>query len=157
MIQAQAPQWLKEKYQIDLLKPNEMEMSCFLILWPYFEKTVLCKHVQSASLGIIREAASINADRVEIIQKVKEWYIDNKAKDHLFHLFNFKSRQLKEKVQAYLDQRDVSSECETIFVLAIMYQFRCNLFHGEKELGSIAKKYVDKFRCFNQSLMTCLA
>lgn len=155
MIRTQAARWLKEKYQIDLCKPNEMEMSCFLILWPVFEKTVLCKHAQSASLGIIREAAAINADRTEIIQRIRDWYIDNKPKDYLFRLFKFRSPRIKEKVQAYLGLQDTSSESETIFVLAIMYQFRCNLFHGEKDPGSVANKYGDRFRCFNHYLMDC--
>jgi hypothetical protein len=149
-------QWLKEKLHIDLTKDNEREMSCFLLLWILFERKVLKTNGRRVSKAIIDKAPTIQVDFQPILGIIRDWYITGKKEGLIFTLFSFDSRILKQSVESYLDNSDTTDENVQRFVIAIIYQYRCNLFHGEKDLSSVANTQADRFKAFNIFLTACL-
>lgn len=148
--------WLNEKLHIDLAKDNEKEMSCFLLLWILFERKVLGTNGHNVSKAIHEKAPTIQADFLPVLGRIQDWYIIGKQEGLIFTLFSFDSRKLKLVVESYLDHSDTTQENTQRFVLAIIYQYRCNLFHGEKDLSSVANTQADRFKVFNHFLIACL-
>ena len=153
-----AASWLKKRRNIDLSKKNEREMVCFLLLWSMFESSILKPSKAGSDTipqKIVKRAATINADHKKVFQKIRELYIENKEPDYIFRKFEF-GRTLEDRVKDYLTTSNPSATDEKIVVVAVIYKFRCNFFHGDKNFGDVANSQIDRFKTFNRFLIACL-
>ena len=153
-----AASWLKKRHNINLREENELEMVSFLLLWSMFENSILknnnttCNNIPQR---IVKKASKIRANHKEVLQKIREFYISHKEPDYIFTKFKF-GRTLGDKVKNYLTTSEPSAADERIVVVAVIYKFRCNFFHGDKNFGDVANSQIDRFKTFNRFLIACL-
>lgn len=146
--------WLTEKYNIDLRNEDAQEMAAFLILWTLFEQKVL-RASEDISNEITRKAPSIKAEYKGMLEHINRWYILNRPEQYIFDKFNFRGN-LKSHVESYLKAEVKNEADEKIFVIGVIYKYRCNLFHGRKDINSLATRQASKFKEFNSFLISCL-
>ena len=146
--------WLRERYNINLGDKNGQEMASFLILWTLFEQKVLLSP-DDVSNEIIHKAPSIKAEYKGILGYINQWYILKRSEQYIFNKFKFRGN-LKSHVESYLKAEVKNEADEKIFVIGVIYKYRCNLFHGRKDINSLATRQASRFKEFNNFLISCL-
>ena len=146
--------WLRERFSINLDDENELEMVSFLILWTLFEQKVL-RASEDISNEITLKAPSIKAKYKGVLEHINRWYILNRPEQFIFDKFNFRGN-LKSHVESYLKAEVKNEADEKIFVIGVIYKYRCNLFHGRKVINSLATRQASRFKEFNSFLISCL-
>lgn len=155
-------QWLSERQGIDLSGNKEhQELAGFFLLWTtfekiYFQETKAGTHNKHSLEKIKIAASKIGADYSELLNSIDEWYFRGKEHDYFFRRFSGQKKAYKDFFKDYLEKEEHTPEEEKVFVLAIIYQYRCNAFHGSKELGPAAHRQRKKIGMFNRFLIACL-
>ena len=103
----------------------------FTILWNYFELTYFNKNCTASNIKSLNLSISEN-DIKDIFNYFKNRYINNGSGNNKFDSLNLDST-LKERIENNLI--NWNNKIKTI--LQILYRFRNNLFHWEKDIDFI--------------------
>ena len=149
------------------------EMQDFILLWMIFEKDVLgiknesrrgervtatLKNV-SQELQQLSQYLSVNSVNASLLNKVydkqKEWYVDPSDSSWNFKGFNLNAEQKKLMTKAFVDNTATDEE-KLEAVLTIIFKYRCNFIHGNKELENLHTRQQDRFSLYNGLLIECI-
>ncbi len=149
------------------------EMQDFILLWMIFEKDVLgiknesrrgervtttLKNV-SQELQQLSQYLSVKSVNASLLNKVydkqKEWYVDPSDSSWNFKGFNLNAEQKKLMTKAFVDNTATDEE-KLEAVLTIIFKYRCNFIHGNKELESLHIRQRDRFSLYNDLLVECI-
>lgn len=149
------------------------EMQDFILLWMIFEKDVLgiknesrrgervtatLKNV-SQELQQLSQYLSVKSVNASLLNKVydkqKECYVDPSDSSRNFKGFNLNAEQKKLMTKAFVDNTATDEE-KLEAVLTIIFKYRCNFIHGDKELESLHIRQRDRFSLYNDLLVECI-
>lgn len=140
------------------LHGNDLEsIRNFSILWNLFEGLV-CN--RSASVGRLEGAVSnlqhnnqLNiADYDSFLQYFTNRYIENDEINFRFDRLRLRANDRRELVEGVLKGIETDPQSVLLAILIIVYRYRNNLFHGEKNIRDLPNQ-TDNFRNANQLLM----
>ncbi len=155
-------EWLKIYFnKNEMFEHNEIKaISDFSILWNLFENKLCGNNANANCFSRISNIYSTRQPLIAIINSsieyFKERYVDvNSNFKPLFNGLLFRSNDNQELVKdVLLDCRNsTSSKIEALLI--IIYRFRCNLFHGSKDIETIHLQNVN-FEIINQFLVKLL-
>jgi len=123
----------------------------FSLLWNMFESLFCDKY---ANMCKINDSIDKHIDLLEEekYQKIFEYFYDRyKNDDNKLNALNLRKPQ-KSLVKKVLDESFTDKNNKLKFIMVIIYRFRNNLFHGEKQLLKL-KYQEENFNNANQFLM----
>ena len=131
----------------------------FSLLWNLFERLV-CR--RNASVPALQNAVSNlqRQDKLKIddydkfLKYFANRYIESNKPNLRFRMLNLRSVD-KPLVEAVLKGNETAHEKVLLAMLIIIYRYRNNLFHGEKEIRDLPNQ-IDNFRNANQLLIVFL-
>ena len=149
------------------------EMQDFILLWMIFEKDVLgiknegrrgdkvtatLKNV-SQELQQLSQYLSVKSVDASLLKKVydkqKELYVDPSDSSRNFRGFHLNAEQKKLMTKAFVDHTATDEE-KLEAVLTIIFKYRCNFIHGDKELLNLHTRQQDRFSLYNDLLIECI-
>lgn len=165
-------QWLNGYYDntTNFTRDEMNVVTDFSLLWNLFESKLSERRRNGDRLSLnynrLDTIASIIARKANHIHQqnfyepfiayFKERYIANNATNQLFDGLRIHRQDIKNLVRDVLLEIEQRQEKVIESLLIIIYRFRNNLFHGEKELHNIHTQY-DNFRqanCFLTSVLS---
>lgn len=148
-------EWLQKHLGVSDYPTNYIEVNNFILLWLIFEKEILktkaSNHNITDKIKSIGEKLQVCID--DIFAKQKEWYY---KKEFDWNKFPTASVHQKDAVNAGFDEKNSDPNKKIVAVIMVIYLYRCNFFHGEKELAKLHIKQKDRLTCYNDFLVTCL-
>lgn len=157
MQQSSTTKWLLDMQHFDLTTETGQEMAGFLLLWALFERNRFGGNLGGRALDKIKSTAPNQAnDYSQLLEEIEKRYIKGKPADYLFKKFPKMYQSFRSWFEGYLAKVQHSIEEEKTFVFSIMYQYRCNIMHGDKDLGTASKRQEKIIKAFNQYLRSCL-
>lgn len=135
---------------IDISTPDYDEIRNFLYLWNLFEKeffqTNYAQHKGNA------KSIQTNSETLSTLAYFQGIYANNQTR---FNGLNFRNFQHSTFITNVLSGVISDESSITKAVIAIIYRYRCNLFHGTKEIQSLWKQK-DNFIHANKYMLACL-
>ncbi|MGD1837585.1 MAG: hypothetical protein ACPKPY_05955 [Nitrososphaeraceae archaeon] len=133
-------QWINERFRSNLTEGDLSSVSDFLLFWSLFEK-IACN--RQANIGSLFEFAQNNEHRFnrELVNDTmtyfKDRYFENGTVTERFQYLRIQRQELSDFVVNTFQNEtplflDILKTC-----LIIVYRFRNNLFHGEKNILKI--------------------
>ncbi|MCJ7553556.1 MAG: hypothetical protein MUO34_06690 [Ignavibacteriaceae bacterium] len=132
----------------------------FSLMWNLFESELGHNGMNIQRISqiaqIIADKSSGNNFYNDYYQYFKTRYtIDKKTTNEIFNKLAFRPNDQKDFVATVLKSEDQNAENIIKAILIIIYRFRNNLFHGEKELHNIHTQY-ENFNWANSFLAEIL-
>ena len=164
---------LSQKFNVSFKTEAFREMQDFILLWMLFEKDVLsikseCRRGdknRGARRNVTTELAYLEHHITEkqiddkllkkVYQKQKELYIDSKGTTRLFAAFRFNANQKRLIEKAFIEEAATRDELLQA-ILTIIYKYRCNFIHGDKELNNLHIRQHDRFSLYSELLAECI-
>ena len=152
--------YLKKVINSNLYDEQWIKLSNFIFLWILFEKYILSAN--SSENGISSKIAMIssapNISFIHTYAKIKDWYFPTAQSDVVFRCFRGGwAKKLKEIVKNTIEAEANATDIQKLITtVAIIYKYRCNLFHGTKELDKILPSQEEKLDSFNEFLINYL-
>lgn len=135
---------------IDVSAPEYNEVRNFMYLWNLFEKEFFQTNYGHHKGNV--KTIQTNSETLSTLAYFKGIYANNQTR---FNGLGFKNVQKTTFITNVLS--GVISDEASIMqaVIEIIYRYRCNLFHGSKEIASLWKQK-DNFIHANQFILACL-
>lgn len=155
MATSKISKWINDYLHISNIDSEEyVEVRNFMILWNLFEARLFdCNFGKNRGNidNIHLEDDIVN----QTLQYLKERYITNGSTNHLLSGLHLRNNDNPALVQNVLlgEINNFSDMIRTI--ITIIYRYRNNLFHGEKEIASLPMQK-DNFMYANKFLIACL-
>ena len=135
---------------IDISTPDYDEIRNFLYLWNLFEKeffqTNYAQHKGNA------KSIQTNSETLSTLAYFQGVYANNQTR---FNGLGFKNVQNITFITNVLSGVISDEASITKAIIEIIYHYRCNLFHGSKEIASLWKQK-DNFIQANKYMLACL-
>lgn len=135
---------------IDISTPDYDEIRNFLYLWNLFEKeffqTNYAQHKGNA------KSIQTNSETLSTLAYFQGVYANNQTR---FNGLGFKNVQNITFITNVLSGVISDEASITKAIIEIIYRYRCNLFHGSKEIASLWKQK-DNFIQANKYMLACL-
>ena len=135
---------------IDISTPDYDEIRNFLYLWNLFEKeffqTNYAQHKGNA------KSIQTNSETLSTLAYFQGAYANNQTR---FNGLGFKNVQNITFITNVLSGVISDEASITKAIIEIIYRYRCNLFHGSKEIASLWKQK-DNFIQANKYMLACL-
>lgn len=149
-------EWLQKHLGVSDYPTNYIEVNNFILLWLIFEKEILKTNPTNHNITakIERIGAKLhNVSIDDVFTKQKEWYY---KKEFDWNKFPTASVHQKDAVNAGFDEKNSDPNKKIVAVIMVIYLYRCNFFHGEKELNKLHIKQKDRLTYYNDFLIACL-
>lgn len=164
---------LASKFNVSSNDGTFRRMQDFILLWMVFEKEVLALKTESrqgdktagnrkrvtTELKNLSRHLPVNNINKKILDRVyskqKEWYADSNNLDNICRTFYLNSEQ-KNLVKKVFSENSPSSEELFEAVITVVYKYRCNFIHGDKELKDLHTRQYDRFSLYNELLIECI-
>lgn len=135
---------------IDVSAPEYDEVRNFMYLWNLFEKEFFQMNYGQHKGNV--KSIQTNSETLSTLAYFQGVYANNQTR---FNGLGFKNVQKTTFITNVLSGA-ISDEASIMqAVIEIIYRYRCNLFHGSKEIASLWKQK-DNFIHANQFILTCL-
>lgn len=149
------------------------EMQDFILLWMIFEKDVLgiknesrrgdratatLKNVSQElqNLSHFLSVKLVDASLLKsVYDKQKELYVNPSDPSRNFKGFYLNADQKELMTKAFVDNNATDEE-KFEAVLTIIFKYRCNFIHGDKELQNLHIRQQDRFRLYCDLLIECI-
>lgn len=135
---------------IDISAPDYNEIRNFLYLWNLFEREFFQKDYGRHKENI--KSMQTNHETLPTLVYFQKVYANNQTR---FNGLNFKNTQNKTFIENVLSGAISDEASITEAIIEIIYRYRCNLFHGTKEIQSLWKQK-DNFIQANKYMLACL-
>lgn len=135
---------------IDVSAPEYDEVRNFMYLWNLFEGEFF-----QTNYGIHKnkvKSIQTNSETHPTLVYFQKVYANNQTR---FNGLNIKNNQQKTFIANVLSGVICDEASITKAVIEIIYRYRCNLFHGSKEIASLWSQK-DNFIQSNQFILACL-
>ncbi len=146
---------LKNKTDVKLSKLTEVRN--FLFYWNMFENKKCAKNCNWKALEKFSKGRS-NIDNTffkEVWDFMKNRYLQNSKVNGNFRKLRITDINKSNRMTQIIESASPSDEDKLLFCLYVIYRYRCNLFHGEKE-PTVIWQQNDIFYYANMLLYTCL-
>lgn len=154
-------QWLNNYYD-NALNFNRDEINTvtdFSLLWNLFESVLGERRMQINRLTTIATIINRKSNGSNFYDPYLAYfqrrYVNNNNTNNLFEGLLFRQNDNRELVRNVLIGQEQNAEKIIEAILIIIYRFRNNLFHGEKELHNIHTQY-ENFQQANRFIMNIL-
>lgn len=126
---------------IKLIKDDEnLEISGqFMVLWSLFEKKFCNCDANKSKLKTIAEKYNTLFDK-DILKQVFEGMVKRYKNEECFNNLRFRRDNYKNEVRGILDNNNATDEEKLRAILYIIYRYRNNLAHGEKNIETLIKQ-----------------
>lgn len=155
-------QWLNEYYNnaTNLNRDEITVVTDFSLLWNLFESVLGERGINKHQLSVIalttnRKSYGVNFYEPFLTYFRRRYVVNNNTND-LFEGLLFRQNDNSELVRNVLIGSEQRADKIIEAILIIIYRFRNNLFHGEKELHNIHTQY-ENFKQANCFLMSVLS
>jgi len=131
--------WMQEHFKLSkkVLLENKTNNSLeFVLVWALFENKYLKDSGYSSYNNQLVELSKIikvgNTELNEIYGFLYNRYFNNGKTTKYYENLKFK-KEWKKTTKEILEKTKPTDEKKLIFILLVIYKFRCNLFHGKKD------------------------
>lgn len=135
---------------IDISTPDYDEIRNFLYLWNLFEKEFF--QTNYAQYKGNAKSIQTNSETLSTLAYFQGVYANNQTR---FNGLGFKNVQNITFITNVLSGVISDEASITKAIIEIIYRYRCNLFHGSKEIASLWKQK-DNFIQANKYMLACL-
>lgn len=145
-------QWINEKFHSNLTNDDLNSVNDFLLLWSIFEKQA-CNN--QGNIDCILRFVENNYERMDydvinpIFHYFSNRYIQNGQITHRFQYLRLPNDRLHDFVSGTLMSQESTNLDKLKACLLIVFRFRNNLFHGEKNILTINNQ-IDNFSNSNE-------
>lgn len=154
-------EFIQNKISPDIYTGKYLKICDFMLLWTLFEKHILSATSSDSTIAakILSASNTLNISCSDTFDKLKSWYFSDGKSDRVFTLFNAQwSKRHKNLVKNTIESGLKATEMDKLATTIILiYKYRCNFFHGVKELSQLIPGQEVKLDCFNEFLMRCLS
>lgn len=127
----------------------------FMILWNLFEARLCKKNFSPKNIPDVQISPEVIESTLEYFQGR---YTDRNGLNDKFDYLGtnkYKKREIRELIKKVLLGEETDQAAIIKALMLIIYRYRNNLFHGEKEIASLPNQQ-ENFDYANNFLMTCL-
>ncbi|MCM1301096.1 MAG: hypothetical protein NC250_02400 [Alistipes senegalensis] len=151
---SKSSEWLKQHLYVDIDRAEYTEVRNFMLLWNLFEARLFdCDFGKNrARVSDIRLADNLID---ETLQYFRDRYTTNNATNLRFKALNLRNNDKPEEIRRILLESTGTVAEKTEAIITIIYRYRNNLFHGEKEIALLSEQQ-ENFALANKFLMACL-
>lgn len=135
---------------IDVSAPEYDEVRNFMYLWNLFEKEFFQRNYARHTGNV--KSIQTNSETLSTLAYFQGVYANNQTR---FNGLNFRDTQHRTFITNVLSGAISDEASITKAVIEIIYRYRCNLFHGSKEIASLWSQK-DNFIHSNQFILACL-
>ncbi|MCL2413643.1 MAG: hypothetical protein FWC94_00100 [Bacteroidales bacterium] len=151
-------EWINQRFEVALTDDDIANVKDFVLYWNVFEHTVCKKNFSIWKVEKIFKKKRFDETNFQFsIKYFRNRYVTNGKLNDTFFLLKF--REEEKHWQNFVEQVLLEKQnCKNNIILAsmiIIYRFRNNLFHGEKEMTAIDTQK-ENFETANRFLQTIL-
>lgn len=148
--------WINHRYATQIAEDDLVSIKDFSLLWNIFEATVCDTYYTPEK--VFDKLDQNNIDITEFksnLDYFRNRYVEKENFNNRYYFLNFRRNDREDIVQKVL-KGELSTKNETILaIVIIVYRFRCNLFHGNKDIREINDQR-ENFEQANDFLMKLL-
>ena len=130
--------WINERFGVQLAEKDVNQVKNFSLIWNIFEDTVCDRYCTIPKMKAAFQNKNFNLIHFEVfLDYFKQRYVENGQPTEKFPGLRITNENYENLVLAVLKGKE-TTERETVLALAIIvYRYRNNLFHGEKDIRTI--------------------
>lgn len=136
---------------IDVSAPEYEEVRNFMYLWNLFENKFFNK---SYDYTLPDDFKHLIVDQ-RVIEDTLNYFKSRYKNDTKFKKLHLRGNDKPEQVRDVLNEIRIGTEDKLQVINTVIYRYRCNLFHGAKEIQSLWKQK-DNFIHANKYMLACL-
>jgi len=146
--------WINERFHSSLTEENLNSVNDFLLLWSLFEKQI-CNNDANNNCLLRFAERDIDLFDIVVINRVYDYlrnrYIQNGHSTNRFQYLRLPNQRYIDYIlETFLNPESTQTDKLKVSLL-IIYRFRNNLFHGEKNILTIDSQ-TENFRHSNELL-----
>lgn len=154
-------EFIQNKISPDIYTGKYLKICDFMLLWTLFEKHILSATSSDSTIAakILSVSNTLTVSYSDAFNKLKSWYFSDGKSDSVFSLFaGHWNPNHKRLVKGTIELESKATGTDKLATTIILiYKYRCNFFHGVKELSQVIPDQEAKLDCFNEFLIRCLS
>ena len=148
--------WINHRYATQIAEDDLMSIKDFSLFWNIFEATVCDTYYTHSKVSL--KLADLNLNVTEFQNNLAYFqnrYVENSDLNNRYSFLHFRDNDNEEIVRKVLLGNTTTSNEKILAIVIIVYRFRCNLFHGNKDIREINYQR-ENFEQANDFLMKLL-
>ena len=151
-----AIEWINRKIinEGEKIEPNDVEeIRDFTLLWNLFENICCNKFAKIDEINNLIDSKIDNFDENnEIFTETFEYFYQRYQDKYRFIALNFNNKAMEKLASKILSDTYTDKNNKLKFIMSVIYRYRNNLFHGEKQMRYI-RLQKENFKIANKFLM----
>lgn len=149
-------EWINARFGINLNEEDLLEIKDFAFIWNVFESRICDKYFSIEKVEDAMQTIDFKADEFQPhLDYFKHRYMENNISNDKFIFLRFNRSDREDFVRAILLDEITNTKSIILGMIIIVYRFRNNLFHGNKDIRAINEQQ-ENFTNANSLLMKFL-
>jgi len=130
--------WINQRFGTNFTEEDLLNVKNFALIWNVFESTTCANNFTINRIEQRIEERNIDIDIfAETIAYFKDRYVTNGTFNERFAHLNFRANDRQPLVEDVLLEFNTTPNDVILAIIIIVYRFRNNLFHGNKNIQEI--------------------